>query len=123
EVPEDIIELLIDWSANDPNPDLEEEQQKIQSSHETERPQSAHHEILISLAMNSVRGTVLPNLCKILFKQNPVDLERIFEILTNGIADPCASVAAITVEQLIEWQNKTRDRDRSIGLLEEALAR
>jgi hypothetical protein len=118
EVPDDIIDVLVSWAKDDPNPDCEDEKQKIGDilKHTTD-----FSDELINRAINSVRSSVLEDVCRLLFSKVPAPLEQIYEIIRRGIEDNCASVRTIAVQQLAQWQNITKDHHRSIELLEFAL--
>ena len=118
EVPDEIIDILVNWAKDDPDPDCEDEQKKIGEilNHTSELSDG-----LINRAINSVRSSALEDVCRILFSKHPTQLEQIYEIIRQGVADDCASVKTMAIQQLAQWQNLSNDRDRPIELLEEAI--
>lgn len=118
EVPDDIIDILIMWAKDDPDPDCEEEQQRMR---EILSKTSFLSDGLINRAINSVRSSAIEDVCRILFQKNPVPLPTIYEIIERGVKDCCASVSTIAIQQLAYWQNISKDHERSIHLFETAI--
>lgn len=118
-VPDDLINVLISWIGEDPDPDCEKERGQIREIISQTTPFS---DGLLNRAINSVRGSALEDVCLILFHKEPVQLEKIYVIIQRGINDECASVRTMAVQQMANWHNKSHDNERSIQLLETAIS-
>jgi Mrp family chromosome partitioning ATPase len=116
--PKDIISILITWAKDDPNPDSQEEAEKIQ---EILSETNVFSDGFVNQGINRVRGSVLQHVCEILFHQIPIDLELIYQIIMNGVEDECASTSTMAVRQLMHWHNESVEAERAIQLLEKAI--
>lgn len=112
-VPDDILDWLVEWALNDPDPEQELWRTPASGGEPYYGEDPYQHGI------NTNRGAAVRTVCRFAMKREPPQVERTFELLEQAADDPSTAVRTCVIESLRWVLNE--DDNRALAIFERTL--